>query len=85
MVCVSHIDTDLRLAATGAIVVPSSPEQFDPRGYLKEAVKHAIFVAVLALAVIKHLIFKHYQQTMWQRYQSGELTPKVQGANTIDA
>ncbi len=87
-----NIDTDLRLAATGAIrrYFHHHPEQFDPRGYLKEAVKamHDICVArfeAFGTSGQAPNIQTLSTETMWQRYQSGELTPKVQGANTIDA
>ena len=78
-----NIDTDLRLASTGAIrrFLAKDPSEFDPRKYLKETIKemkaickeryeafgtagHADKIKVLPL------------ETMYQRYEKGELDPR---------
>ena len=78
-----NIDTDLRLASTGAIrqFLAKNKAEFDPRKYLKETIKemkaickeryeafgtagHADKIKVLPL------------ETMYQRYEKGELNPR---------
>jgi fructose-bisphosphate aldolase, class II len=79
-----NIDTDLRLASTGAIrrYLHKNPAAFDPRKYLKEAsdAMYEICVArfeAFGTAGQASKIKVIPMETMWQRYQSGELTPRV--------
>ena len=79
-----NIDTDLRLASTGAIrrYMAQNPDQFDPRKYLTEATK-----AMQAICKARFEAFNCAGQAdkikpmaltaMWPRYQSGELAPRV--------
>lgn len=83
-VCKVNIDTDLRLAATGAIRrhLSQHPEDFDPRAYLKAAMS-----AMKAICVARYEAFGtagHASKlspisihTMANRYAAGELTPRV--------
>jgi fructose-bisphosphate aldolase class II len=79
-----NIDTDLRLACTGAIRrhLGQNPAEFDPRKYLGDATK--------AMAAICKQRFEQFGsagnaskikvvslEKMAQRYQSGELDPRV--------
>jgi fructose-bisphosphate aldolase class II len=75
-----NIDTDLRLASTGAIrrFMANHPAEFDPRRYLKETV-----------TAMKEIVIARYQsfgtagnaskikpvslERMFERYQRGEL------------
>lgn len=79
-----NIDTDLRLASTGAIrrYFVKNPAEFDPRKYLGEALK-----------AMKDICKQRYEEfgtagyadkikiisleKMYQRYQAGELEPRV--------
>ncbi|MGI9275037.1 MAG: class II fructose-bisphosphate aldolase [Endozoicomonas sp.] len=79
-----NIDTDLRLASTGAIrrFMTENPSEFDPRKYLTVATK-----------AMKEICLQRYQsfgtagqgskiravnlETMFNRYNSGELDPKI--------
>lgn len=79
-----NIDTDLRLASTGAIrrFLAKNKAEFDPRKYLKETV-----------SAMKEICMARYEafgtagnadkikpvslETMYQRYDAGELKPKV--------
>jgi fructose-bisphosphate aldolase class II len=79
-----NIDTDLRLASTGAIrrFLAKNPAEFDPRKYLAESVK-----------AMKEIVVARYQafgtagnaskirpvglEAMAARYSRGELDPKV--------
>ena len=79
-----NIDTDLRLASTGAIrrFMAENPSEFDPRKYLAVATK-----------AMKEICLQRYQsfgtagqgsriravnlETMFNRYNSGELDPKI--------
>lgn len=79
-----NIDTDLRLASTGAIrrYMAQNPSAFDPRGYLKEATQ-----------AMKDICLARYEafgtagnaskinviglEGMTGRYDSGELDPKI--------
>jgi fructose-bisphosphate aldolase, class II len=79
-----NIDTDLRLASTGAIrrYMAQNPEQFDPRKYLGEATKamHDICVdRYEAFGTAGHAdkITSLSLEAMTQKYQSGELDPTV--------
>ena len=79
-----NIDTDLRLASTGAIrrFMGKYPAEFDPRRYLKETV-----------SAMKEIVVARYEafgtagnadrikpislEAMYERYQSGKLDPKI--------
>lgn len=80
-----NIDTDLRLASTGAIrrFLAHNKAEFDPRKYLSvsmEAMKeiciarYEAFGAAGQASKIKPISL----ETMFQRYESGELDPRVQ-------
>ncbi len=79
-----NIDTDLRLAATGAVRkwLAENKAGFDPRGYLKPAKeameklckeRYEMFGAAGQASKIKPLSLKQ----MAARYASGELDPKI--------
>ena len=79
-----NIDTDLRLASTGAIrrFLAENPAEFDPRKYLAASVKAMSEVCVARYEAfgtagnaskIKALSL----DAMFERYQSGELDPKI--------
>lgn len=79
-----NIDTDLRLASTGAIrrFMASNRSEFDPRKYLKETLlamkaickeRYEAFGAAGQADRIKPLSL----EVMYQRYASGELNPRV--------
>ncbi len=79
-----NIDTDLRLAATGAIRrhFTKNPEEFDPRKYLKDAMKamteicverYTAFGSAGHASKIKPLSL----EAMFELYAKGELTQKV--------
>jgi len=79
-----NIDTDLRMAATGAIrkFLHEKRAEFDPRKYLKEATKgmmgicktrYEAFGSAGMAAKIKPLSL----EDMIKRYRSGELAPKI--------
>ena len=79
-----NIDTDLRLASTGAVrrFMAKNPAEFDPRKYLQETIK-----AMKAICIERYEAFGTAGnadkikvislEDMYQRYESGELTPKV--------
>ena len=79
-----NIDTDLRMASTGAIrkFLSENPSNFDPRKFLKEATKamseickarYEAFGCAGQAAKIKPITL----DTMVGRYASGELDPKI--------
>ena len=79
-----NIDTDLRLASTGAIrrFLAQNPSEFDPRKYLKASVqamqevcvaRYEAFGTAGNASKIKALSL----DAMFDRYQAGELAPKV--------
>ena len=79
-----NIDTDLRLASTGAIrrFLAQNPSEFDPRKYLKASVvamqdiciaRYEAFGTAGNASKIKALSL----DAMFDRYQSGELDPKI--------
>ena len=79
-----NIDTDLRLASTGAIrrFLGDNPAEFDPRKYLKTTVdamkeiciaRYQAFGAAGQGSKIKPLSM----EAMYLRYESGELDPRV--------
>jgi len=79
-----NIDTDLRLASTGATrrFLAQKPSEFDPRKYLTETTK-----AMKDICIARYEAFgtagnaKKIRpvslETMFQRYETGELDPKV--------
>jgi len=79
-----NIDTDLRLASTGAVrrFLAKNPAAFDPRAYLKETI-----TAMKDIAVARYEAFETAGkaskldvlnlETMTARYLSGELDPKI--------
>ena len=79
-----NIDTDLRLASTGAVrrFLAQNTAEFDPRKYLKETVtamrdicvdRYEAFGTAGNASKIKALNL----ETMYQRYETGELDPRV--------
>ena len=79
-----NIDTDLRLASTGTVrrFLADNPSAFDPRAYLKETI-----ASMKDIAVARYKAFgtegnasklkSSGLDVMTQRYQSGELEPRV--------
>ncbi len=79
-----NIDTDLRLASTGAVrrFMAQNPAEFDPRKFLK-----ATMVAMTDICVARYEAFGCAGQAskikpfnleqMFERYEAGELDPKV--------
>ncbi|MDC6711158.1 class II fructose-bisphosphate aldolase, partial [Leclercia adecarboxylata] len=79
-----NIDTDLRLASTGAIreFLAKHPSEFDPRKYLAKTV-----VAMRDVCIARYEAFGtagHASKIkpislegMFQRYANGELDPKI--------
>ena len=79
-----NIDTDLRLASTGAMRrhMATHPSEFDPRKFFAETVKAMRDVCIAryeAFGTAGHAssIKPINLETMFQRYASGELDPKV--------
>ncbi len=79
-----NIDTDLRLASTGSIrrVLAENPQEFDPRKYLKEALKGMSEICKARLEAFgtagnADKIKVLSMDKMFERYASGELDPKV--------
>ena len=79
-----NIDTDLRLASTGAIrrYMAQNPDQFDPRKYLSEATKamqEICFDRYNAFGCSGHAsnIRAKSLEVMFQCYAAGELDPRV--------
>lgn len=79
-----NIDTDLRMASTGAVRrhLKENPSNFDPRKFLKEATKgmmeickarYESFGSAGQASKIKIISL----EDMFQRYNSGELDPRV--------
>ncbi|MCE8005370.1 class II fructose-bisphosphate aldolase, partial [Billgrantia ethanolica] len=79
-----NIDTDLRLASTGAVrrFLAKHPGEFDPRKYLKETVtamrdiciaRYEAFGTAGNASRIKPISL----EAMYERYARGELDPKV--------
>ncbi len=80
-----NIDTDLRLASTGAIrqFMAKNPEEFDPRKYLKETIKEMKAVCkeryqAFGTAGQADKIKVIGLEAMSVRYEKGELNPRVQ-------
>lgn len=79
-----NIDTDLRLASTGAIrrYLAHNQAEFDPRKYLQESVKAMKDICIaryeaFGTAGNAEKIRPVSLETMYQRYASGELKPQV--------
>ncbi len=79
-----NIDTDLRLASTGAIrrFLAQNPSEFDPRKYLAasvEAMKEICIARYEAFGTAGNAskITPLSLDAMFDRYQSGELNPQV--------
>ncbi len=79
-----NIDTDLRMASTGAIRrhLAENPSNFDPRKFLKEATKAMMEICKAryeAFGCAGHAskIKPISLEDMYKRYESGELDPKV--------
>ncbi len=79
-----NIDTDLRLASTGAVrrFLTENPAAFDPRAYLKETITAMCDIAAAryeAFGTSGHAskITPLSLETMTERYSVGELRPKV--------
>lgn len=79
-----NIDTDLRLAATGAIRrhFGKYPEEFDPRKYLKDAMKAMSEICVeryTAFGTSGHASKIKVQslEVMFDRYAKGDLSQKI--------
>jgi fructose-bisphosphate aldolase, class II len=80
-----NIDTDLRMASTGAIrqFMAKNPKEFDPRKYLgvaTEAMKQickARYEAFGAAGMASKIKSVDSLERMAQRYQAGELRPRV--------
>ena len=79
-----NIDTDLRMASTGAIrkFLTEKPAEFDPRKYLGETTKAMKGICVAryeAFGTAGHAdkIKPISMETMADRYAKGELDPKV--------
>ena len=85
-----NIDTDLRLASTGAIrrYLAQNPSQFDPRKYLGEALK-----AMKTICKMRYEAFHTVGQAdkikvislenMTGRYKNGELEPRIQEKQVV--
>lgn len=80
-----NIDTDLRLAATGAIrrFLHEHPAEFDPRKYLKisvDAMRDICIARYEAFGTAGHAekIRPIMLEDMAKRYQSGQLDPRVE-------
>lgn len=79
-----NIDTDLRLASTGAIrrYLAKNQAEFDPRKYLQESVKAMKEICIaryeaFGTAGNAEKIRPLSLETMYERYASGELKPQV--------
>ena len=79
-----NIDTDLRMASTGSIRrhLTENPSNFDPRKFLKEATKAMSGICkaryeAFGSAGMASKITPISLETMFKRYETGELDPKV--------
>ncbi len=79
-----NIDTDLRLASTGAVrrFLAQNPSEFDPRKYLKETLKEMKAICVAryeAFGTAGHAdkIKPVSLEAMFERYDNGELDQKI--------
>ncbi|MFW0048204.1 MAG: class II fructose-bisphosphate aldolase [Coxiella endosymbiont of Dermacentor nuttalli] len=85
-----NIDTDLRLAATGAIrrYLIKNPSQFDPRKYLSEALKAMkaiceIYYEAFATAGQADKIKVISLENMIKRYKNDKLEPRARNAQIL--
>ncbi len=79
-----NIDTDLRMASTGSIRkhLAENKSNFDPRKFLKEATKAMSGICkaryeAFGSAGMASKINPISLETMFQKYEAGELEPKV--------
>ena len=79
-----NIDTDLRLASTGAIrrFLAQNPAEFDPRKYLKESVSAMRDICIARFEAFgtagnASRIEPINLERMFERYARGELDPRV--------
>ncbi len=79
-----NIDTDLRMASTGAVRrhLAQNPSNFDPRKFLKEATSAMMEICkaryeVFGCAGHASKIKAASLEDIYKRYESGELDPKV--------
>jgi len=79
-----NIDTDLRMASTGAVRrhMSENPSNFDPRKFLKEATKGMMEICkaryeVFGCAGYASKINAVSLEKMYMQYASGKLEPKV--------
>jgi fructose-bisphosphate aldolase, class II len=79
-----NIDTDLRMASTGSIRrhLHDNPSNFDPRKFLKEATKGMMEICkaryeIFGSAGMASRIKPISMEVMFERYQSGELNPRI--------
>lgn len=79
-----NIDTDLRLASTGAVrrFLAQNPSEFDPRKFLAATTKAMEEICINryeAFGAAGHAskIKVHSLEDMYKRYSSGELNPKI--------
>ena len=79
-----NIDTDLRLASTGAIrrFMAENPAEFDPRKYLKKTIDAMSEICIaryeaFGTAGNASKITPISLENMASRYESGEMDPKV--------
>lgn len=79
-----NIDTDLRLASTGAIrrFLAENPAEFDPRKYFTASVKAMSDICIdryeaFGTAGNASKIKPVSLEVMYQRYETGELDPKI--------
>ena len=79
-----NIDTDLRLASTGAVrrFLAENPSEFDPRKFLKattQAMKEICMARYEAFGTAGYAskIKPISLESMFQRYEKGELVPKI--------
>ncbi len=85
-----NIDTDLRLAATGAIrkYLAEHPKDFDPRKYFKAATQAMMEICkerfeAFGCAGMASKIKPISLEDMTKRYESGELEPRIQGVEAV--
>lgn len=79
-----NVDTDLRLASTGAVrrYLAENPAQFDPRKFLKESTQAMYDICkaryeAFGTAGNAHKITPISLETMFQQYEQGELDVRV--------
>jgi fructose-bisphosphate aldolase class II len=86
-----NIDTDLRMASTGAIrrFLAQNPKVFDPRKYLESATKamkdicKERYEAFGTAGMASKITPVYSLEKMYERYLSGELRPRVQCKETL--